>query len=807
MAFVRLFVGQSTQNILKTLLSGFFSLSLLLSFSAHSQEKFTVSGYVRDASNGEALIGATVVLTELSSGNVTNVYGFYSITVPPGQYAVEYRYVGYQTISRQVDLTQNIRIDVELPSGEKELMEVVITARPEDANVSEMEMSTQELDIKAIEKIPAFLGEVDVIKSLQLLPGVSTVGEGASGFNVRGGGVGQNLILLDEAPVYNASHMFGFFSVFNPDAVKDVKLYKGGIPAQYGGRISSILDVRMKEGNIKTFEVNGGIGTIFSRLALEGPVIKEKASFILAARRSYIDVLAKPFLQDDLAGVGLSFYDITFKTNYTINKKNRVYLSGYLGRDLFRFDAQQGFDWGNKTATVRWNHLFNDRIFSNTSFFVSDYDYSFQFGETEDDLFRWKSRIFTYDLKEQFSYFINTRNELSFGGEVILYRFKPAEVVGISAGEVSDISLDERKSLEAAVYVGNEQKVTGKLSLQYGLRLSSFTYFGDGTVYYYGESPAGERKPVSRTEEAGNWETISSYQNLEPRFSVKYQLNPTTSVKGSYNRMSQYIHLISNTTASLPTDVWMPSTNNLRPQLGDQVTLGVFKNFLNNKIEASAEVYYKETSNQVDYIDGAEILINPFLEADLLSGEGRAYGLELFAKKASGRTTGWVSYTLARTETRVEGINNEDWYPTRYDQTHNVKVTAAYDLSEVWSASANFTYITGTPYTLPTYRYGQQGYTIPGMEGRNNGRIPDYHRLDLSAIWKMRTMLPDGTPKKLQDEWVFTIYNVYMRENPFSIYFSQEDGRLDPGQPTRTEASQVAILGTLVPAVSYNFKF
>lgn len=790
------------KKLILTLLSG------VLLFSASGQEKFTISGYVKDQSDGETLIGATVLIRELSSGNITNVYGFYSITIPPGEYSVEYRYVGYQPIQKTVSLNQNVRLDVELLSTEQKLEEVVVTAKPEDENVSGMEMSTAELDITTIQKIPAFLGEVDVVKSLQLLPGVTTVGEGASGFNVRGGSVGQNLILLDEAPVYNSSHMFGFFSVFNPDAVKDVKLYKGGIPAEYGGRLSSILDVRMKEGNIKKYEVNGGVGTIFSRFAVEGPIAENKSSFILAGRRSYIDVLAQPFLKNnDLDGVGLRFYDLTGKTNYYISDKDRIYLSGYLGRDVFKFDANQGFDWGNKTASLRWNHLFNDRIFSNTTLFLSDYDYSFQVGETKDDLFSWKSRILTYNFKEQFSYFINTSNELSFGAEAILYRFKPAEVLGVSDGEESDISLDERKSIETAIYLGNTQKVNDRLSLQYGVRLSGFQYLGAGSIYYYEDAEVkGERRPVSSIEQADNWETIQFYSNLEPRFSFKYSVNPSTSIKGSYNRMSQNIHLVSNTTASLPTDVWTPSTNNIKPQLADQVALGVFKNFLNNQLETSVEVYYKESQNQVDYIDGAEILINRFLEGDLLSGDGRAYGAEFFVKKNSGKINGWVSYTLARTELKVEGINEGDWYPTRFDQTHNVKVTANYDWSEKWSVSANFTYITGTPYTLPSYRYENQGYTIPGVLGRNNGRIPDYHRLDLSATWYMRTLKSDGSPKKLQDHWVFTVYNVYARRNPFSIYFAQTDDLSVVGQAI-TQANQVSILGTFVPAVSYNFKF
>lgn len=779
---------------------------LLIDSAGFGQEKVTLSGYVRDASDGETLIGATVLVNELSSGNITNVYGFYSITISPGDYTVDFRYVGYETITRTINLTANQRLDIELSAGEQQLQEVVISAKAEDANVSNVEMSTQEMDIKTIEKIPAFLGEVDVVKSLQLLPGVTTVGEGASGFNVRGGSVGQNLVLLDEAPVYNSSHMFGFFSVFNPDAVKDVKLYKGGIPAQYGGRLSSILDIRMKEGNNKRFEVNGGVGTIFSRLAVEGPLKKDKASFIVAGRRSYIDILAQPILkQNDLDNVGLYFYDLTLKTNYNISDRDRVYASGYFGRDEFKFDAQQGFDWGNKTATVRWNHLFSDRIFANTTFFLSDYDYSFQVGETADDYFSWKSRILTYNAKEQLSYFINDHNELSFGAEGILYRFKPAEVEGASASEIRDLSLDERKSIETGLYIGNSQKVNNKLSLEYGVRWSTFNYIG-GDYYHFKDTAAGNRKTVSETFTADEWESISFFHNIEPRFSFRYSINPTTSIKGSYNRMSQYIHLISNTTASLPTDVWIPSTNNLKPQLADQIALGLFKNFSANKYEASVEIYYKEMQNQVDYIDGAEILINPYLEADLLAGDGRAYGAEFYLKKNSGKFTGWLSYTLARTELRVEGINNANWYPTRFDQTHNLKLTGNYDLSSKWSLSTNFTYITGTPATKPSYRYDIQGITIPGVEGRNNSRIPDYHRLDLAATWYMKTLKKDGTPKKLKDYWVFTVYNAYSRRNPFSIYFAENQEARAMGE-TQTEAHQVAILGSFVPAVSYNFKF
>lgn len=784
------------------------ALFLLGVFFAQGQDKFTVSGYVKDQSNGETLIGATVLIKDLGTGTVTNVYGFYSLTLPAGSYTFVYRYIGFENVEKPITLTQNTRFDIEMPLEQQQLEAVVVTARAEDANVTEMEMSTAELDIKTIEKIPAFLGEVDVIKSLQLLPGVTTVGEGASGFNVRGGSVGQNLILLDEAPVYNSAHMFGFFSVFNPDAVKDVKLYKGGVPAEYGGRISSILDVRMKEGNIKEYEFNGGVGTIFSRFAVEGPLLEEKSSFILAGRRSYIDVLARPFLKGDLQDVGLYFYDLTFKTNYYLSKKDRLYLSGYIGRDDFAFDANQGFDWGNKTTTFRWNHLFNDRIFSNTTLFLSDYDYSFEVGETKDDRFSWQSRILTYNFKEQFSYFINPQNELSFGLELIHYRFKPAEVVGVSDGDSRDISLDERKSLEGALYIGNQQTVTSNLTLQYGLRYSGFGYLGAGTVFYYQDTIAGVRRPVDREEHAGSGELIKFYQRLEPRFSFKYQLDRSTSIKGSYQRMAQYIHLISNTAATLPIDVWMPSSNNIAPQIGTQVALGVFKNFFGNRLETSVEAYYKDNDNQIDYIDGADIFINPKLEGDLLIGDGRAYGLEVYAKKNQGKVTGWISYTLGKTELQVEGINNGKWYPTRYDQRHNLKVTAAYDFSPRWSTSVNYTYISGTPYTLPSYRFEQQDLpTIPGVEGRNNARIPYYSRLDLSATWYMKQVKSNGKTKRLEDYWVFTLYNTLGRENPFSIYFSQGTDRIDTGALAGTSAKQVSILGTIVPAVAYNFNF
>ena len=784
----------------------------LCAFSALSQNptKFTISGYIKDATNGEALIGATVYVTETQGGGVTNEYGFYSITLAASNYTLRYSYLGYSPITKIVQLDKNSRFDIELFGEAEQLQEVVVQAGIEQANVQNLEMSTNKLDINTIKKIPSFLGEADLLRSIQLLPGVSTVGEGAAGFNVRGGSVGQNLILLDEAPVYNSSHLLGFFSVFNPDAVKDVKLFKGGIPSRYGGRLSSLLDVRLKEGNSKKFEATGGIGTIFSRLAVEGPLIKDKASFIIAVRRSYIDVLARPFVPLLQDGGALNFYDVTLKTNYNINKNNRVYLSGFFGRDNFKFERNQGFSWGNATGTLRWNHIFNDRLFSNFTAVYSNYDYSLQFGRNDNDSFKWNSVISNYIFKPQFTYFINNNNELNFGAEAIFYTFEPANAVGVSNGTPTDVSIPKKNNFETSFYISNSQKVSPKVTVDYGLRYSLFNYYGPDSVYTYSnENPGTRRRPIS-SQYYQSGEVIASYGNWEPRLSFKVQSSPTSSVKGSYNRMVQYLHLVSNTTASNPLDVWNPSTNNIKPQLGDQYTIGWFKDIgATRQFELSLEGYYKKTQNQIDYIDGADLLINRYLEGDLLSGEGRAYGLETYFQKKTGRLTGWVSYTLSRSELKVNGINNNDWYATRFNQTHNLKVAAFYDINKRWSFSANFVYTSGTPTTFPTSRYVSQGILVPynSNDQRNNVNLPAFHRLDISFRMEGRKIRSNGKERKNSDYWVFGIYNVYARQNPFSIYFSQNDQRVPQGQAISSQATQLAIIGSLVPSVSYNFKF
>lgn len=794
-------------------LGGLFFLSLLPGFA--QSNSFTISGYLTDETNGEVLIGSTVRVEQINSGTVSNVYGYYSITLEEGVYDLHFSFVGYREVQKKVKLDKDLRLDVSLGLSDTELETVVIQSDRMDENVSSVEMSTAKMDIKTIEKMPAFVGEVDVLKSIQLLPGVSSVGEGTSGFNVRGGTVGQNLVLLDEAPVYQSSHLFGFFSVFNPDAVKDVKLYKGGIPTRFGGRLSSVLDIRMKEGNNQDYDVAGGIGTVFSRLSVEGPIKKGKSSFILAGRRSYADVLARPFTDALDNGAGMYFYDLTAKTNFELNKKNKLFVSGYLGRDVFNFDESQGFNWGNKTATIRWNHLYGSKLFSNFSAFYSDYNYGFSFGTNESDKFDWQAAISTWNFKPEFTWFANPSHELTFGGELIAYRFRPADATIINNGELSNISLDHRKAVEGALYVSSEQKFGDKLMAQYGLRFSYFNHFGDKT-YTYGDTLPGIERPLIGVTENGSWNSVAQYNNLEPRLSIKYSLNESSSLKASYNRMSQYLHQISNTTASLPIDIWQPSDNNILPQTGNQGALGFFKNFFGNKFETSAEVYYKWNQNQIDYIDGAELFINEFMASQLLSGKGRAYGLELFAKKNQGRFTGWISYTLGKTELKVDGINYGDnestregnWYPTRYDQRHNVKLAGFYELNKRVTLSANFSYLSGTPTTFPTDRIIVQDKVIPYIDGsdRNNYRIPNFHRLDIALtienVWRGKKQ------RKGTDNLVVSVYNLYGRKNPFSIYFSQgSSSRPQVGEPLATSAHQMSLIGSLIPALTYNFKF
>ncbi len=780
-----------------------FLISLFFTWNVSAQEKFTVNGYIKDAANGEGLIGVSVFVQEVKSGTQTNPYGFYSLTLPKGTYNLVISYVGYEKITKKIDLLgQDLKLNLEMKDDSKVLQEVIITAKKEDDNVKTIEMSVNKIDIKTIQKMPALLGEVDIIKSIQFLPGVTSVGEGASGFNVRGGGIDQNLVLLDEAPVYNSSHLFGFFSVFNPDAVKDVKLIKGGIPSQYGGRVSSILDVRMKEGNAKKPQFSGGIGSIFSRFTYERPFLKDKGSFIVALRRSYIDILAKPFLNSDLKGTSFYFYDFTAKANYKLDDKNTFFLSGYFGRDTFGADF--GFNWGNATTSFRWNHVFNNKLFLNNTIFYSNYDYALQSDlkkKNTQDAFRWKSNIITYSIKPDFTYYPNTNNTITFGGQLTYYTFNPGQAVAISGGVERAIGLADKFAAESAIYVGNEQKISSKVSIQYGLRYSLYNYLGKGNAFEL--SPVnndGERRSIAKTTLFGTGKTIQQYGNFEPRFAANASLGQNNSIKFSYNRLAQYIHLLSNTTASSPLDVWTPSSNNIKPQLADQIALGYFHNLNDNAYETSVEVYYKKLYNQIDYIRNADLLLNPAVEGDLLFGDGRAYGAEFYVKKAKGKFNGWVSYTLSRTERKIAGLNQNTWFPSRIDKTHNLAIVGIYDLNKRWTFSTNFTLSTGTPASFPTNKFIFQDYALPQnyYDTRNAYRIPASHRLDLAATRQTKyAFFKHGT-----GEWVFSIYNVYNRRNPFSVFVRQ-----NADDPSKTEAVRYAVFGSIIPAVTYNFKF
>jgi hypothetical protein len=777
--------------------------ALLLLFSGvNAQNKYTLSGTVKDLKNGETLIGAGITIKEKNVSVVSNAFGFYSITEPEGNYTITVNYIGYKPYTNNVRLDKNTILNIELEENSKELNTVEIKAESSADNVRKIEMSVAKLDIKQINKIPAFLGEVDVIRVVQLLPGVTSVGEGATGFNVRGGSIDQNLILLDDAPVYNSAHLFGFFSVFNPDAVKDVKLIKAGIPAQYGGRLSSILDVRNKDGNNKKFQVNGGLGLLMSRISIEGPIIKNKSSFILAGRRSYFDQFFVLSKNENIKDATAYFYDFTGKANYIINDKNRIYISGYSGRDKFGFGGENGFGWdnGNLTSTIRYNHIFNTKLFSNVSAIFSNYDYAIGVGDNFDG-FTWKANIINYSVKPEFTYYLNDNNTLTFGGQSTYYTFNPGKFIFYSKGERREIGDKNKYALENGIYVGNEQKINSVFSMQYGLRFSNFNYIGPGTAYFFKDTVSIYARENTGSKDYGKNEVIKSYNNLEPRFSVKAEINEYSSIKASYNRTTQYIHLISNTTASTPFDVWTPSTNNILPQLADQVALGYFKNFGKDEMfESSVEVYYKDMQNQIDYVDGADLFLNKLLDGEVINGIGRAYGAEFYLKKSSGKFTGWVSYTLARSERKTGQINNGNWYASRFDRTHNLNLVSTYVVGKYVSFSGTFVIASGTPATFPTNRLEVQGYVIPHNVDnfRNNTRIPTYHRLDLSVTFNF----DDFFPNKFESNLTIGVYNVYGRKNPFSIYFQG-----NPDVPTNTEAVRFAVIGIPVPAVTYNFKF
>lgn len=766
-------------------------LTFLLSSLSFGQ-KYTVSGSVKDSTNGEDIYGAIIKVKELENvGTKTNAYGFYSITLEQGTYTLVYRSTGYETQEILVELNedQTINIELSVPKDVLQIEEVIVSAEKENDNITSAEMNVTKFDPKDIETIPVIFGEKDVMKTLQLTPGVKGGGEGSSGFFVRGGGADQNLILLDEAPVYNAAHLLGFFSVFNSDAIKDVSLYKSGIPAQYGGRASSVMDVKMRDGNLKKFGMSGGIGLISSRLTLEAPIVKDKGSFIISGRRSYADLFLKVSSDETIRNTTLYFYDLNMKANYKISEKDRIFLSGYFGRDNFGFSDIFGFNWGNATGTVRWNHVINDKMFSNTSVIYSNFDYQFSIGEGEEG-FGVKSSIQDINLKQDFSYFINSNNTLKFGFNAIHHTFRPGALTGDN-DSFNEIILDPRFGLELGAYVQNEQKIGARLSMMYGLRYSGFNLMGEGKSFEFDDK--GNTIAVNDHE---RFESIQYYQGLEPRFSMSYILSETNSLKLGYNRNYQYLHQLSNSTTSSPTDVWIPCSNIVKPQIADQIALGYYQNIKENMFKTSVEVYYKNLQNQIDYRTGAQTVLNDEVEGELVFGRGFAYGAEFLIEKKKGKLTGWLSYTLSRSLRQFDEIDNGNIFPARQDRIHDVALVLMYKLNEHVSFAGSWIYYTGDAVTFPSGKYEVNGEILPYYTERNGYRMPNYHRMDLGVTWYLKDK------KKFTHNLNFSIYNAYARENAFTITFEAVDEN-DPSQGT--QAVQTSLF-KIVPSITYNFK-
>lgn len=774
--------------------------------SDSAKQKFTLSGTITDARSNETLIGASVFIPEIKAGTTTNEYGFYSITIPKGNYTVQISYLGYALSEQKVNLDKNTKNNFTLSSDEQQLEEVVITDERKATNIRKAEMSVNKLSMATIKKMPVVMGETDVLKSILMLPGVTNAGEGASGFNVRGGAADQNLILLDEASIFNSSHVFGFFSVFNPDAIKDIKLYKGGIPARYGGRASSVLDMYQKDGNSKDFHVNGGIGLISSRLLAEGPIVKDRGSFLFGGRTSYAHLFLKLTDNKNVA----YFYDLNAKLSYKLSENNSIFVSSYFGRDVFSIDKRFENTYGNATLNLRWNHLFSDKLFSNLSLIYSDYYYGLDLDFIG---FKWDSGIRNYNIKYDFKHYISDDFKLSYGANAMYYDFNPGTIKPSTEGSgIIEDQLQKKKAFEPAIYIDAEHDLSNRISLAYGIRYSLFYRLGQSTVNTYENNQAVVFNHEYQVYEKGtpngsvfydSGKTIANFDNFEPRAAVAFLLNDNSSVKASYNRLVQYLQLISNTSSPTPLDVWTPSDNFIKPQKTDQVALGYFRNFKDNEYSLEAETFFKKVKNRMDYIDGADLIANDAIEQVILNGEMRAYGLEVLLRKNEGKLNGWISYTLSKSEQRTPGrdasetgINNGDWYSTGYDKTHNLAVTGNYAFTDKWSFGANFALQSGQPATFPTGSYQYRGITVADYGARNKDRLPAYHHLDISATYTPKPQKKKGW----QSEWVFSIYNLYNRQNSASLSFTQD---IQSGQ---NESLRLSIFG-IVPGVSYNFKF
>jgi hypothetical protein len=790
-------------NIFTVFIFTFFSINVL------GQNNYTISGYVQEDESGENLIGVSIYDKETLKGTVTNQYGFYSLTLEEKTYNITYSFIGLESVTKKIILNKNTRVNVSLRNKTIIAKEVLVTGEKLDKNVTSSNMSQVKIEVNNIKQLPVILGEIDVLKSAQLLPGITSNGEGSSGLYVRGGGPDQNLILLDEAVVYNASHLFGFFSVFNADAIKDINIIKGGMPAEYGGRLSSVLDITMKDGNNKKYQADGGLGLLSSRLTIQGPVQKDKSSFIVSGRRTYIDVLSKPFLNkidpetgepNAFSGSGYYFYDLTTKINYRISDKDRLFLSGYFGRDVFSFaNSDNGFaieiPWGNATGSLRWNHLFNDKLFMNTSVIFSDYRFEFNLAQSELE-FKIFSGINDWNTKVDFLYQPNQRHTIRFGTNYTYHEFTPGNATGRSGDvEFAPDEIFKQYSNEGALYFSDDFELSDEIKINAGIRYSSFQHRGDISLINY------LKNDLSLNSD--------NYRNIEPRLSLRYKLNTTSSVKASYTENYQYVHLASTSSVSLPTDLWVPSSTGIKPKFSRQYALGYFKNFRDNMYETSLEAYYKEMTNLIEYKEGylPEDNTNTSSDDSFTFGDGDSYGIEILLKKNQGKTTGWIGYTLSKTTRYFDEVNNGISFPAKYDRRHDLSITATHKLSKSWVLSGVFVYASGNSITLPTERYVIGGDVYTQYTSRNGFRMDPYHRMDIGA-----TYTPSKKKKNFKSSWNFSIYNVYSRKNPYFIYFAlegiDENGENQNIQNGNVEpkAYQVSIF-PILPSITWNFNF
>jgi len=764
---------------------------------AISQAKFEVKGVVKDIRTGELLFSTSIKVEETGEVFTAGFDGDFKMYLPAGEYHIKSVMLGYKELIQVVNVVTSTSVTFLMESDAVELDEVLITIVAEDQNVKSVEIGVQELDIEEIKKIPPLLGEVDIVKSLELLPGVTTAGEGASGFNVRGGTIDQNLILLDYAPIYSSSHLFGFFSVFNSDAIKSLKLYKGGIPAEYGGRISSVLDVRQSSGNRDSATVKGGIGVVSGRLMASTPIDSGRGAVLVTARRSWADLFLLASNDENLKNTKAYFYDLNLKAEYDLGDNDQIAVTAYHGRDVFGFGEQFQFDWGNTALSGVWSHTYNNKLISDVYATYSQYDYSVGSG----DIFQVNAGIKNTSVNAKFEYYVNDKHTVRFGVNAMYYGLNPGV---ISGKELTDQALETEAGLEFAPYVSDEFKINRKFTLLYGLRYSSFMNFGPGSVRSYDENQPMLDETVTSITTHQKGQLAKFYGGFEPRAAINYSIDSISSVKLGYNRTRQYIHLISNSSNGLPIDVWKLSDQNIAPTVGDQFSVGYFRNLKKNMYEASAEVYFKKINDVLDYKNNADIVFAENIETEVIAGEGRSYGLELFLKKNKGKLTGWVSYTLSKTQRKTEStfvnetINNNEWYSANYDKPHDLSVVLVYELSKRISLASSINYATGKPISVPDSKYTYQGITVANVSTRNGTRMPDYHRLDLSC-----TLYPKRyNNRKFKSYWVFSIYNVYGRKNPYSYSF-----RTAEDDPSITEVYQLSILGSVLPAVTFNFEF